>query len=193
MITPVSVILCALCCLITGATQMLVACLVTDNKPSWRIYGWFALTLTVGAVFQFVTGIRDTAFNMPLSCLIHILPLVFVFHLRGWRLLKSFFVYFALMMMGEFILGVSIMIIGQQSFADAMHNYGHPVCLLGQFILAAGCLFFAHLFGFLRRIRTNKESLLIAGRFLRILLTVCIVLILQSFVSLMYGGVIRSE
>ncbi|MBR3763485.1 MAG: GHKL domain-containing protein [Clostridia bacterium] len=168
--------LCVVCCLISAVTQLLAACVVTDNKPSWRGYGWFALLLTSHALLSTGTALKETLLIMPVSIAFAILPFIIHFRLRGWQLIFKFLIYYALLMGGETVVAIIWNAFRADEFMEAMAYYTHPICIPGQFALAAGVLSITWLYAFLRRARQNRESLMMAGRVMRIVLLLFVVI-----------------
>lgn len=185
--TLYNAVLCVICCLISAATQMITACVVTDNKPSWRGYGWFALLLTSHALLSTGTALKETLLIMPVSIAFSILPFIIHFRLRGWQLIFKFLIYYALLLGGETVIAIIWNSFRADEFMKAMSYYTHPICIAGQFVLAAGVLLITWLYAFLRRARHNRESLMIAGRVTRIALLLFIVIGLGSAYPALYN------
>ena len=174
--TLYNAILCVICCLISAVTQMLAACVVLDRKPSWHAYGCFATTLTVHALLAVSTGLKETILIMPVSLIFAILPFILLFQLRGWPLISKFLIYYGLLIAGETVIGIIWSLFQADVFMEAMSYYTHPICIPGQFILGAGVLLVTWLYGFMRHARQNRESLMLAGRILRIVLLLSVII-----------------
>lgn len=174
--TIYNAILCVICCLISAVTQMLTACVVLDRKPSWRGYGWFAVLLTAHALLATGTALKETILIMPLSLAFAILPFILHYRLRGWQLILRFMIYYALLMAGETVIGIVWSLFHVDIFMEAMSYYTHPICIAGQFLLGASVLSVTWLYGFIRRIRQNRESLMTVGRILRIVFLLYVII-----------------
>lgn len=173
--TLYNAVLCVICCLISAVTQMLTACVVLDRRPTWRAYGWFAVLLTAHALLSTGTALKETILIMPLSIAFAILPFILHFRLRGWQLILRFLIYYGLLMAGETVVAIVWSLFRANVFMEAMSYYTHPICILGQFLLGAGVLPISYLYGFLRRVWRNRESLMAAGRVLRIVLLLLVI------------------
>lgn len=179
-------ILCVICCLISAVTQMLTACMILDRKPSWRAYACFAVLLTVHALLAAGTALKETILFIPLSLTFSILPFILYFRLRGWQLILKFLIYYALLMVGETVIAAIWGLFHADAFIEAMPYYTHPICIVGQFILGAGVLSATWLYKILSRVRQNRESLMIAGRILRIVLLLFIIIALGCAFPVLY-------
>lgn len=173
--TLYNAVLCVICCLISAVTQMLTACVVLDCKPSWQGYGWFAVPLTAHALLASSTALKETLLIMPMSIVFAALPFILYFRLRGWQLILKFLIYYGLLMAGETVVAIVWSLCRVNVFMEAMSYYTHPICILGQFLLAAGVLSVAYIYGFLRRVWQNRESLMVTGRVLRIVLLLLVI------------------
>ena len=184
--TVYNAVLCVICCLISAVTQMLAACVVLDRKPSWHAYGCFATTLTVHALLAVSTGLKETILIMPVSLIFAILPFIFLFQLRGWPLISKFLIYYGLQIAGETVIGIIGSLFQADVFMEAMSFYTHPICIPGQFILGAGILLVTWLYGFMRHARQNRESLMHAGRILRIVLLLSVIIVFGGAYPALY-------
>lgn len=173
--TLYNAILCVICCLISAVTQMLTACVVVERKPSWRAYGWFAVLLTTHALLSTGAGLKETILIMPLSIAFSIAPFVIHFRLKGWQLILKFLIYYGLLMAGETVVAIIWSLFHAQVFMEAMSYYTHPICIWGQFVLGIGVLLFSYLYVFLCHVRQNRESIMVAGRVLRIVLLLLVI------------------
>lgn len=182
-VTPYTITLLVLSCLISGATQMITASVVTENKPSLRAYFWFALLLTVNSLVLNVSGLKDHPLLLPVSLIFSILQLRLAFHLTGWKLLQHFLIYYAFLTLGDFIMAGLISLSMSEEVMDAVRYYHHPICLLAQVMMGAGLLSCVYLYSLIRRKRTDRESILMIGRCLRIVLTLLVVLLLNDRIA----------
>lgn len=182
-VTPYTITLLVLSCLISGATQMITASVVTENKPSLRAYFWFALLLTVNSLVLNVTGFKDSPLVLPISLIFSILPLHLAFHFTGWKLLQHFLIYYAFLTLGDLIMVGLISLSSNEEVMNAVRYFHHPICLLAQVVMGACLLFCVYLYSLIRRMRTDKESLLMIGRCLRIVLTLLLVLLINDRIA----------
>ena len=181
---PLMVISCMLC----GISSTLNACVITESKLSWRAYGWIAGLLIIHNLIVFLTGLKDSLWNMPISVSLQLLSLHLAFRLKGWRLIRHYLTYFAFMMITEFCMGLVIVTLITPELIEGIRYYTHPFCIVAQIIMVAGVMCFLGLYIFLRHLMRNKEHLMITGRCLRIALTLLIIILLISNSPILYLG-----
>ena len=176
---PFSLPLLVLSCMISGASQMYAACVITDNPPSWKAYGWFAGLLTLHCIIALVTGLKDSPYLLPMTIILNMLPMYLSFGLKGWKLIQRFFMVYTLLILCELSL-VPLLQIFNEEQVQAGRYFQTPVCLITQLYLAAVVYTFVHVYAYFRNLWSSKINLSVVGRFARVLLMIVVLSILYA-------------
>lgn len=182
-VIPFSFILLVLSCLITSATQMYTAAVITDSQPSVRAYLWFASLLTIHALLMMVLRLRDHPLMIPFSLLCTAAPLYLGFRVKGWRLIYCFLISYVFLMLGDILLGALCTLTLEGAVVEAIRYYQTPFCLIAQLVLFVIMYLLMHLYTAIRHRRARRENLSVLWRCLRIVLMLIIITILFARVA----------
>lgn len=166
---PFSLPLLVLSCMISGASQMYAACVITDNPPSWKAYGWFAGLLTLQCIIALVTGLKDSPYLLPMNIVFAILPLILSLRIKGWKLILQFFVYFTVLMACEVVV-LPFMRLFTEEQMQAGRYFQSPVCLVTQLFLAVCIYTFMQIYSVVRNLVARRANLSVVGRSVRVVL-----------------------
>lgn len=185
---PFSFPLMLISCLIFSISCTASACVITENKPSWRAYGWIASLLILHNLIMFLAGLKDSPWNLPISVSLQCMSLYLAFRITGWRLVRCFLTYFAYTMLSELCMGLVVVTITPMELSEGVRYYTHPFCILAQVVTVSGVFVMLGLYVLIRHLRRNREDLLMAVRCLRIAMTLLIIILLVFNTPVIYGG-----